>query len=51
MIRNTTSWEFAVDRAVAAEGHGNCGGWALAATGLIICRCTATLFELKAVAA
>ena len=50
MIRNTNTWEFAVDRAVAAEGHGDCGGWALSITDLVICRCGETLFEFKEVA-
>jgi hypothetical protein len=50
VIRNTTGWEYAVDRAVAGEGHGNCGGWGLSITSLVICRCGTTLFEVKAVA-
>jgi hypothetical protein len=49
IVRVTTSWPFAVDRAVAAAGHGECGGWQDARTGNVHCRCGALLFPLDQV--
>jgi len=51
MIRNTTGFEFAVDRAVAHAGHGEHGGYFTSQDGYVICVCGDVLFEIKAVAA
>jgi hypothetical protein len=48
-VRDTTSWHFTVDRAVAAAGHGEHGGWQDARTGNVHCRCGALLFPLEQV--
>jgi hypothetical protein len=46
MIRNTTGHLFATDRAVAAQGHGSCGGWSSTQDGQIVCACGAPLAGL-----
>jgi hypothetical protein len=51
MIRNTTGWAYATDRAVAAEGHGEHGGWATTQDGRVVCACGAPLPGIMAAAA
>lgn len=50
MIRNTTGFDFAVDRAVAAAGHGEHGGYYTSQAGDVTCVCGDRLFTIAAVA-
>lgn len=49
-IRNTKTWEFSVDDAVAAKGHKDCGGWSLTHAEDVLClHCDEFLFHLSEV--
>lgn len=49
LIRNTTGWPFAVDKAVRDMGHEACGGWQLTHTEAIVCACGGVLFPFAEV--